>query len=240
MNIQWTKDLQQNLHEIVGFLNRSGLGETFEKVYLYFVNKHKKFRTISDYSMEFLDSPDNISRGEYRLAFLCQLVNDKKKTFYNPYKCFCHSINYFLKAYWNASMPKTDNNISYIVQILSEFWPKIDLYELTLATNFIKNLVCLSINWSNIGYIYTNCENIRLDFIQPDQKRNFLKILKTSRTFYLRLLLLTAQEINLQKIIWSRIHKKIVFNNYDEMKETLSLSCVVISLLLSEQNYRLG
>ena len=82
MEIKWSVELVKELNDIVRFLKKNSIGEMLEAFAEYFIEKHKKYGDFEEYSMNFsndLEDPSMISDGEYKLAFLCELINRKKK-----------------------------------------------------------------------------------------------------------------------------------------------------------------
>ncbi len=81
MEIKWSGDMVRDLVNIVNYLKKSHSGKTVEILADYFIKKQKKKLSIENYSMEFNDNVDaeKIGDGEYKLAYICELVNKKSK-----------------------------------------------------------------------------------------------------------------------------------------------------------------
>jgi hypothetical protein len=88
MEIYWTENLVEELHKIVLFLNRHEIGQIIEKLADFYIQKYQKLYNINDYTMNFADSislgSENINNGEYKLAYICEIIHtiknhDKKR-----------------------------------------------------------------------------------------------------------------------------------------------------------------
>lgn len=77
MEIVWSSGMVEDLCNIVNYLKKNKIGETLEKLADYFIEKHSKYLRIEDYTMAFSDSinPDKIKDAEFKLAYICELVN---------------------------------------------------------------------------------------------------------------------------------------------------------------------
>lgn len=243
MEIKWTSNLLEDLKRVVTFIKTSEMGEMFEEMYNYFTDKHSQYGQINEYYMNFLDSPKEpkkISDGEYRLAFLCQIINLRKKRFYNPYKCLCHIIKYALDRYWSVGNIHNNNNISYVVSILSEIWPQAKKKNLYNSVTIIQKVVKQDEDWTRFEYIYTDCEMIDLSILPPGSRRNILQVLETNKTFYLRLLLLIVQHVVKQDIDWFHLSDVIKFSKEKEMINVLKSPPIMITVIMTGYDLKMG
>ena len=85
MEIVWSSNMVEDLCDIVNYLKKNKSGEIIEYLADYFIEKHSKYLKIEDYTMAFTDSlaADKIGDGEYKLAYICELVHSFSKKYYN-------------------------------------------------------------------------------------------------------------------------------------------------------------
>ena len=82
--MKWTSSMIADLVSVVDYFKRGGMGRTLEILADHFIEKMKKRAVIETYAMEFhhenidIDA-ERIGPGEYKLAFICHLVNIRKK-----------------------------------------------------------------------------------------------------------------------------------------------------------------
>jgi hypothetical protein len=81
--MKWSSGMIGELANVVDYFKRGGMGKTLEILADYFIERMKKKARIETYAMEFhhenldVDS-ERIGQGEYKLAFICHLVNLRK------------------------------------------------------------------------------------------------------------------------------------------------------------------
>ena len=82
--MKWSSSMIADLVSVVDYFKRGGMGRTLEILADHFIEKMKKRAVIETYAMEFhhenidIDA-ERIGPGEYKLAFICHLVNLRKK-----------------------------------------------------------------------------------------------------------------------------------------------------------------
>ena len=240
MEIKWSHSLLTDLRKVVNFIKTSDLGEVFEDMYNFFIEKHSQYGSLDEYYMRFLDAqdPNQISEGEYRLAFLCQIVNVRNKRFHNPYKCLSYIITYSIKRYWSVSYLHNSNTISYVVSILSELWPQGDKKTIYNSVLIVKNCINQKEKWSCFGNLYTECEIIDLSILPVETRRNILQILEINKTFYLRLLLLVVQNSIKQNINWEKLSDIVKFSKEQEMLNVLKFPPVILAVIVTGFNLK--
>lgn len=141
--IRWTTDLIDDLVNVVAYFKKNKIGETLEILGDYFIKRHLKKLSFENYTMDFVDSidADKINDGEYKLAFICELVNshankkikltsiskknNEKKVyryrnnFRNVYNCISFMIKYSISRNLKFEN-KADNRIFYLTSIIRE------------------------------------------------------------------------------------------------------------------------
>lgn len=81
--MKWSSSMIADLASVVDYFKRGGTGKTLEILADFFIEKMRKRAAIETYAMEFhhenLDiDAERIGPGEYKLAFICHLVNINK------------------------------------------------------------------------------------------------------------------------------------------------------------------
>ena len=85
MDIKWSQKSINELIEVVEYLKKNTLGEMLEHFANYFIKKHGKYLKIENYAMDFANDKidaTGIGDGEYKLAFICEIVNSYSYPFH--------------------------------------------------------------------------------------------------------------------------------------------------------------
>jgi hypothetical protein len=141
--IRWSSAMIDDLINVVAYFRKNKIGETLEILGDYFIKRHLKKLSFENYTMDFIDSIDahKINDGEYKLAFICELVNshankkikltsiskkNKEKKIYrdrnnfrNVYNCVSFMIKYSVSRNLKFEN-KPDNRIFYLTSIIRE------------------------------------------------------------------------------------------------------------------------
>jgi len=180
MEIIWSYSMVEDLCDIVDYLKRNKIGEMIEYLADYFIEKHSKHLKIDDYTMDFSDSlaPEKISDGEYKLAYICELVNSHSKknnkfkslsykikekkshkdVIKSVYTCFAYMIKYTVSKKLILKNNKVDYQTFYLTNILRD---KIS------PNSVIKNKDDPFLDILNLSYFLTN-EIISIGKKDPD------------------------------------------------------------------------
>jgi hypothetical protein len=183
MEIRWSTKMVDDLVDIVTYLKRNKMGEILEVLGDYFIKKHAKKMQIDKYTMDFDDSidADKIMDGEYKLAFICELVNSyankkrkfrsfskkiKKKKLYkdkkifnnNVFYCIAFLIKYCISHILKFSSNKIDYRIFFLISVIKE---KI------LPEYVIQNKEDTTLDVLNISY-YLTSEMVSLSENKPE------------------------------------------------------------------------
>ena len=130
MEIKWSGDMVRDLVNVISYLKKSDAGKTLEVLGDYFIKKQKKNLVIEKYSMEFNDNVDaeKIGDGEYKLAYICELVNihyrkekrnQKQKKINNIYYCVSFMMRYCISKILKYTH-KNDYRIFFLSYIIKE------------------------------------------------------------------------------------------------------------------------
>ena len=81
--MKWSSGMIADLVSVVEYFKRGGMGKTLEVLADHFIEKMKKRAVIETYAMEFHSEnidvdAERIGPGEYKLAFICHIVNLRK------------------------------------------------------------------------------------------------------------------------------------------------------------------
>ena len=81
--MKWSSSMIADLVSVVEYFKRGGMGKTLEVLADHFIEKMKKRAVIETYAMEFHSEnidvdAERIGPGEYKLAFICHIVNLRK------------------------------------------------------------------------------------------------------------------------------------------------------------------
>lgn len=89
MEIKWSSGMVNDLCEVVRYLKGHEIGKVLEVLGNYFIKRHVKKLQMDKYTMDFIEPIDSekIGDGEYKLAFICELVSfyAKKKRKYGSF-----------------------------------------------------------------------------------------------------------------------------------------------------------
>lgn len=198
MEIKWSSTLLQELNEIVTYLKKNSMGELLENLGNYFIKKHMKYIQIENYSMNFTEDvidPSIISDGEYKLAFICELIHIKKKKMINVYKCIAYMINFSTKKKFNSSHLKSNNKTFYIVSLLKDTLKIENTENLILGINLVQKIISNNKNVNLLSSLFLQSQNLDISILSPVCVRNIKEILKTERTLYVRFLLILSYDI---------------------------------------------
>lgn len=235
--IRWSSAMINDLINVVAYFKKNGIGETLEILGDYFIKRHIKKLSFENYTMDFIDSidADKINDGEYKLAFICELVNshankkiklssiskkNKEKKVYrdrnnfrNVYNCVSFMIKYSISRNLKFEN-KPDNRIFYLTSIVREkISPdKINRDEvdvLMLSYYLTSELKNIYENRPEIVYqnsvLISNSENLDISICSDVQIREIMEILQTKRRLFVRFLLVLAFEISKIRNILSPI-----------------------------------
>ena len=245
MDIKWSLKLIQQLNEVVLYLKKNSIGKIMEILGNYFIRKHKKYGDIEKYSMDFSNdayndayndatiNTSNITEGEYRLAFICELVKIKRGNFKNVYNCLSYMIRFCLEKKFNYLASKPDNKTSYLVSLLKDNLRTKNIDSIVFSIKIVKKLVKEDI--SVMSSLMCETQNLDISILSTEHIRNILEILKTRRTIYVRILLiLTYEMMNISDILlWS--FNKVSFSNRNEMISSLTSPSIETIMFLSSQ-----
>lgn len=234
MDIKWTLKLLEELHEIVSYLKKNSIGKIMEILANYFIEKHKKYGKIQNYSMDFSNDVvdvSNITEGEYRLGFICELVKVKKSNFKNVYNCFSYMIKFCLKKKLNYSTSKPDNKTSYLISILKDNLGTTNMDSICFSIKIVKKIINEDI--LVMSSLMCETQNLDISILSSKYIRNILEILNTRRTIYVRILLvLTYEMMNVSDIpVW--ILDKLTFSNKKQMISSLTSPSIETFIFLS-------
>ena len=229
--MKWSLELITELNEVVSYLRKNNIGKILENLANYFIKKHDD---ISNYSMNFTAEVTDISMigdGEYRLAYICEIIHLKTGKIKNVYGCLSHMIKYCLKKRFKYSVGKPDNKTSYLISLLKDTLKTDNTKSINFGIKTVKKLIGNDID------LLTSCvsasQNIDLSILSPLANRSILEILKTRRTLYVRILLLLTYEIREISDISKWVMKKLTFSNRDEMIISLTSPCIETIIFLT-------
>jgi hypothetical protein len=127
--MRWSSGMIADLVIVINYFKKGGMGKTLEVLADYFIEKMKKKALIETYAMEFhhenLDvDAERIGPGEYKLAFICHLVNlrrndKKKKREKGVYDCLSIMIKYCIMKILKYK-EKKDYRIYFLSYIIKE------------------------------------------------------------------------------------------------------------------------
>jgi len=144
MELKWSTNMIDDLVNIISYFKKNRIGEMIEVLADYFIMRHSKKLTLEKYTMNFIDSvdTDKIGENEYKLAFVCELVNShankkrKLKTLYknkvkkekfqdkadftNVFNCLSFMIKYSISHNLDFRSNKPDNRIFFLISIIRE------------------------------------------------------------------------------------------------------------------------
>lgn len=143
--LKWSTDMIHDLVTIVSYFKQNKLGEMLEVLGDHFINRHSKKLSFENYTMDFVESvdADKINNGEYKLAFICELVNSQankkrklkplyknklkkkeifrdKSNFNNVYNCLAFMIKYSISRNLDFRSNKPDNRIFFLTSVIRE------------------------------------------------------------------------------------------------------------------------
>jgi hypothetical protein len=264
MDIKWSINLINELNEIVSYLKKNKIGETLENLGNYFISKYLKYLQIENYTMEFLEEidPTQISDGEFKLAFICELMNSKSdknkvisltekkkkekikrpKGFKNVYSSFSEMLKFCIGNNFKLNQKKIDYKSFYLLNMLKEIIcheKKIENIEV-LSLPYFLTLEIMSICESDINILYKNyslilkTEELDISILNKKQIREILNILNTKKTIYVRILLVLTFEIMREKNISEIwwIYNSLSFNNREDFISVMTSPLVEILLFI--------
>jgi len=144
MELKWSTNMIDDLVNIISYFKKNRIGEMIEVLADYFIMRHSKKLTLEKYTMNFIDNvdTDKIGENEYKLAFVCELVNShankkrKLKTLYknkvkkekfqdkadftNVFNCLSFMIKYSISHNLDFRSNKPDNRIFFLISIIRE------------------------------------------------------------------------------------------------------------------------
>ena len=142
MEIIWSFQKIEDLCKIIHYLRSNNLGEILESLGDYFIEKHSKNLTFENYTMDFSDSIDTskISNAEYKLAYICELVNShskkrnkfvslngkyskkirEEKDYHNVYVCLSFMIKYSINKKLKMENRKIDYKGFFLTSLIKE------------------------------------------------------------------------------------------------------------------------
>ena len=224
MEILWSADKVEDLCSIVEYFKRNN-GRQLEILAQYFISKNSSHLNIEKYTMEFEGDVDvyKIEDGEYKLAYICELVNSqtkKNKTyssiinsnnakkykdvadFQNVYSCLAFMIRYCLSKKIKDISGKLDYKILFLKSLLSE---KIKLTDEQFILSYFLTLDIISANEENNIFenssLISRTEILDLSLFSFPNIRDICHILKTKRSIYARIFLVLTYEISKTKNI---------------------------------------
>jgi len=166
----------KDLSLIVDYFTRNQIGELLEKLANFFIYKHRHYLLIENYIMEFSDNIFQVSPGEYKLAFICELANShsnksvmyyslvdnkRTKTVKSKFKNVYNWLSFMIK-YCIIKLLKLENKMSY-----NDFFLTTLIKEKVIPNNMLKNKDDPIINITNFSYFLTK-KLIDISKDQPD------------------------------------------------------------------------
>lgn len=247
MEIKWSLKLIEELKQIVSYLKKNEIGGILEQLANFFLNKHLKYLDIKNYSMGFSEQldPSQITDGEFRLAFICELINsypDKNKTvslgkkkkkvkkikrpkgFVNVYFSFSAMLKYCIGNNFKLSREKIDYKGFYLTNILKNIIIPENKQSDVLTLPYFLTKELMFICREDSKKIYKNSslilktEELDLTILTKKQIGEILNILNTKKTIFVRILLVLAFETLREDDILNELwmHKNIIFGNYED------------------------
>ena len=129
--MKWSSGMIADLVSVVEYFKRGGMGKTLEVLADHFIEKMKKRAVIETYAMEFHSEnidvdAERIGPGEYKLAFICHIVNlrnskkdRKEKKIKGVYDCLSVMIKYCVMKILKYK-EKRDYRIYFLSYIIKE------------------------------------------------------------------------------------------------------------------------
>ena len=222
--MKWSQKFLEELNEIVTYLKKSNMGIMLEVFANYYMKRHMKYLEIKKFQMEFTEetiTPSDISNGEYKLAYICELIylrckkkNERKPR--NVYECFSNMLRYCIRKKFTYIISRFDNSEYYLLDLLKQHFDSSELcktfdkqpFEQTFdKQTLIKNNLQYDFSYyliteimknediSLLTSLTLNGENLDISFLNTEARRSMGQILKTKRTLYLRFLLILTFEM---------------------------------------------
>ena len=129
--MKWSGSMIADLVNVVEYFKRGGMGKTLEVLADHFIEKMKKRAVIETYAMEFHSEnidvdAERIGPGEYKLAFICHIVNlrkskkdRKERKITGVYDCLSVMIKYCIMKILKYK-EKRDYRIYFLSYIIKE------------------------------------------------------------------------------------------------------------------------
>ena len=214
--MKWSQKFLEELNEIVTYLKKSNMGIMLEVFANYYMKRHMKYLEIKKFQMEFTEetiTPSDISNGEYKLAYICELIylRCKKKNESNPrnvYECFSNMLRYCIRKKFTYIISRFDNSEYYLLDLLKQHFDSSELMSCgpnkqtqiknNLQYDFSYYLITEIMKNDDISLLTSltlNGENLDISFLNTEARRSICQILKTKRTLYLRFLLILTFEM---------------------------------------------
>jgi hypothetical protein len=242
--MKWSLRSLEELNELVTYLKKSTMGIMLENFANYYISKHMKHSNFENYSMNFDNDVidpfliSNISDGEYKLAFICELIklHCKKKNENIPknvYEYFANMLRYCLRKKFHYPMTslKIDYNGYYLISLLQEHFKDYSGYIIPHESHvfhfsyyLIHEIMSNNKDISLLISLISHAENLDISLLDFSSRRSMYEILKTKRTLYLRFLLVLTFEIlkapNISNSHW--IGSTIHFSNRESFTTLLT------------------
>ena len=251
--MKWSAKMLEEVNEIVSYLKKSTMGVMLESFANYYMFKHEKYYTFENYSMNFANEvndivdPSNISNGEYKLAFICELIylrarDKKEKIPKNVYEYFATMIRYCLRKkfiYTAFSSQKMNYGGLYLISLLKEQFkdiPKSNNDEIYFLSYFlIKEIMIDKRDTTLLTSLRCHAENLDISFLNFPCRRSMYEILNTKRTLYLRFLLILTLEIvktpNILRTTW--VDAMVHFFNHESFLTLLNAPLIETIIFLT-------
>lgn len=248
--MKWSSKMLEDVNEIVSYLKRNTLGIMLENFANYYMAKHEKYFMFENYSMNFANDiidPSNISDGEYKLAFICELIylrcrNKKEKIPKNIYEYFASMIRYCIRkkfTYLGFSTAKMNYGGNYLISLLKEQFkdiPNSDNYEIFSFSYFlIKEIMIDKRDITLLTSLTSHAENLDISLLNFSCRRSMYEILNTKRTLYLRFLLILTLEIlktpNILRATW--INSTLHFSNHQDFLTLMNAPLIETIIFLT-------
>ena len=220
----WNHETLNILDDIINIVKKGPLGEVLEYIADYYIKQNKL--DMDKYSLNFsVDCIDpDISDGTYKLAFLCDSVNKKKRkkvkdtscdlssssiNRYNPYECLAYIIRHSVYKLFRLEVKKLNYKELYLIDILkrvvyidetqtNNLKQKIITESFTVAYFLVTEVKKICDDTDIIHFLpslHNQIELIDLNILTTEQLRSILNILNTKRTIYVRVLLILTFEL---------------------------------------------
>jgi len=231
------------LSEIVTYIKKSKIGNLLEYLADYYILKYELYNDFDSFGITLSENSalkaDKISDGEYKLAYICELVMNQiissgnfiyRVTYEDVYRSFSRLCYETIEQTFKLETHALSYKEIYLLSILDEFLDthcknkKIRNLNLQSCYFFAKQIIKITNIEPSIIYnlqsLMTHIEDIKLQMFTGKQIQELLEMLGTNKRLYLKILLVISYEILRKNEIidaeWLR--KKSVCKNLKDLK----------------------